>query len=92
MASQFEGAVQISRKTGEIERLTWNSKSEPPGAGVAAIRTGSLNFSTQHRDHRRGRLHRSLGECLSGRSSGRRSEGRVEPYAIQCLGPFRIHR
>lgn len=41
----FEGAIQISRRTGEIERLTWTSKSEPPGAGVAAI-LWDVNFST----------------------------------------------
>jgi hypothetical protein len=41
----FEGAIQISRRTGEIERLTWTSKSETPGAGVAAI-LWDVNFST----------------------------------------------
>jgi len=33
----FEGAIRISRQTGEIERLTWTSTSGPPEAGIASI-------------------------------------------------------
>jgi hypothetical protein len=40
----FEGTIRISNKTGEIERLTWNSAAGPPGSGIAGI-LWDVNFS-----------------------------------------------
>jgi hypothetical protein len=34
---EFQGTVRISKKTGEIERLTWTSGYGPPGTNVASI-------------------------------------------------------
>jgi hypothetical protein len=33
----FDGAIRISNRTGEIERLTWNSAAGPPGSGIASV-------------------------------------------------------
>lgn len=33
----FDGTIRISKRTGEIERLTWTSSSGPAGAGIANI-------------------------------------------------------
>ena len=41
---EFHGAIRISRKTGEIERLTWTSGYGPPGTNVASI-LWDVNFS-----------------------------------------------
>jgi hypothetical protein len=41
----FQGSVQISRRTGEIERLTWASTSGPAGTNVASI-LWDVNFGS----------------------------------------------
>ncbi len=33
----FEGAVRMSRKTGEVERLTWSAGFLPSGSGLASV-------------------------------------------------------
>jgi hypothetical protein len=40
----FEGTIQISNRTGEIERLTWSSGAGPPGSGIAGV-LWDVNFS-----------------------------------------------
>jgi hypothetical protein len=41
---EFQGAIEISRNTGEIERLTWTSGYGPSGTNVASI-LWEVNFS-----------------------------------------------
>lgn len=41
----FEGSVQISKRTGAIERLTWTSGCGPPGTHIASI-LWDVNFRT----------------------------------------------
>jgi hypothetical protein len=41
---EFQGAIRISRKSGEIERLTWTSGYGPVGSNVASI-LWDVNFS-----------------------------------------------
>jgi hypothetical protein len=41
---EFQGTIRISRKTGEIERLTWTSGYGPVGTNVASI-LWDVNFS-----------------------------------------------
>jgi hypothetical protein len=33
----FEGTIRISSRTGDIERLTWDSAAGPPGSGIASV-------------------------------------------------------
>lgn len=40
----FEGTIRISNRTGEIERLTWNSGAGPRGSGIASV-LWDVNFS-----------------------------------------------
>jgi hypothetical protein len=40
----FEGTLRISTRTGEIERLTWNSGAGPLGSGIASV-LWDVNFS-----------------------------------------------
>lgn len=40
----FDGAIRLSSRTGEIESLTWTSGTGPPGSGIASI-FWQVNFS-----------------------------------------------